>query len=310
MRGWPAVRAFVVGAGLLGLGVAASACGPGKVDWSDGAVAKGEQGVQAHVINSQVAVGPTRLGFGLFDKDGALIHDAKGTVKLFTLKGDEPTEAGEHELRAVHVDEKAHPGHDHDPLATMYVANVDIDHKEWWGAELHIQAGGKKYTQLRTRFFAAEKATVPGIGKPAPRTNQPVLRNVKDIAEIDSSTPPLPQLHELTVAEAIDTKKPSVIAFATPAFCQTRFCGPVVEGVVAPLAQEYKGRVNFVHIEPYRLAEARQGRLVPIPEMAEWGLASEPYIFVLDGKGLVAAQFEGIVEKDEVSAVLDRLIKG
>ena len=59
----------------------------------------------------------------------------------------------------------------------------------------------------------------------------------------------------MTVAEAIDTKKPTLIAFATPAFCQTRFCGPVIEEVVAPLAKDYRGRANFVHIEPYRLVD-------------------------------------------------------
>jgi predicted transcriptional regulator len=44
--------------------------------------------------------------------------------------------------------------------------------------------------------------------------------------------------------------------------------------------------------------------------MSQWNLATEPYLFVLDGSGRVAAQFEGIVEHDEVAAVLDRLLKG
>jgi hypothetical protein len=63
----------------------------------------------------------------------------------------------------------------------------------------------------------------------------------------------------MTVAEAIQSKKPTVVTFATPAFCQTRFCGPVVDEVVLPLAKDYAGRANFIHIEPYNLAEARQG---------------------------------------------------
>ena len=310
MPRWFTVRTLTATLGIALLGATVVACGPGTVDWSDDAVAKGDGGLTVRVINSQVAVGPTRLAFGIFNKDGALVHDATGTVKLVRLDAqNKPTAAGERELRAVHIDEQAHSGHVHDPLATMYVANVDIDQKEYWGAQFDVKAGGKRYQNLRARFFVAEKSVVPGIGQPAPRTEQPTTRTAK-IADIDSSTPPRPELHDMTVAEAIDTKKPTLIAFATPAFCQTRFCGPVIEEVVAPLAKDYRGRANFVHIEPYRLADARQGKLVPIAEMTQWNLATEPYLFVLDGSGRVAAQFEGIVEKDEVAAVLDRLLKG
>lgn len=311
MPGWPSTRALatLVGAALIGL--TAVACGPQAADWSDDGIARGDSGMRVHVINSQVAVGPTRLAFGIFAKDGSLVHNATGTVKLVRLDAENrATTVGERDLRAVHIDEQTHSGHDHDPLATMYIAHTDIDRKDWWGAEFDIKVDGKRYRNLRARFFAAEQATVPGIGKPAPRTTQPTSRTVQDIAQIDSSLPPHPELHDMTVAEAIDTKRPSVIAFATPAFCQTRFCGPVIEEVVWPLAKDYRSRANFVHIEPYRLADARQGKLVPIAEMAQWGLATEPYIFVLDGSGRVAAQFEGIVEKDEVAAVLDRLLKG
>ena len=311
MPRWLTARAITAALGLALLGASAAACGPKAVDWSEDAVAKGDGGITAHVINSQVAVGPTRLAIGIFNKDGGLVHDATGTMKLVRLDAEnKPTAAGERELRAVHIDEQAHTGHVHDPLATMYVANVDIDQKDYWGATLDVKIAGKRYQNLRIRFFVAEQSVVPGSGQPAPRTTQPTIRTVQDIKEIDSSIPPRPELHDMTVAEAIDSKKPTLVAFATPAFCQTRFCGPVVEEVVVPLSKEYRGRANFVHIEPYRLAEARQGKLVPIAEMAQWNLASEPYLFVLDGSGRVAAQFEGIVEKDEVAAVLDRLLKG
>jgi hypothetical protein len=281
-----------------------SACSSG---WSQDAVAKGDQGVQLQVINSQVTVGAARLAFGLFADNGTLVQDATGRVRLFHLDGDKAEAAGEYDLRAISIHDTTAS---HAPLATMYIAYANIDRKGDWGAELIIEAGGKHIDHLRTRFLAQETGTVPEVGAPAPRTTQPVLRDVKDITEIDSSTPPRPALHTMTVAEAIDSKKPTVVAFATPAFCQTRFCGPVVDEVVEPLSKDYAGRANFIHIEPYKLAEARQGRLIPIDEMTQWGLATEPYIFVIDATGRVAAQFEGITAKDEVAAVLDRLLKG
>ena len=307
----------VLGTAAACLAVATiTACGAGGGGWSEAALAKAKSGVSVVVINSQPAVGPNRLGFGLIADDGSLLQAATGTVRLYRLNGEDAIAAGEHPLTAVSLREAPdHPhaagtpaGHLHDPLATMYVANVDLAQGDWWGAEIAVRAGDKQYPPLRVRFFVAARSTVPALGAPAPRTTQHVLRDVQSIADIDSSVPPRPELHSVTVAEAIASGKPALVAFATPAFCQTRFCGPVVESVVAPLAKEYAGRASFIHIEPYNLVEARKGRLVPIKELEQWGLASEPYLFVLDREGRVAAQFEGISEHDEVARALDRVL--
>jgi hypothetical protein len=300
---------------LIPLALLASACGSADPGWSPDAVELGEHGVKVMVVNSQIGLGQNRLAFGLIADDGSLVQDAQGTLHLYRLNGDEAVDAGEHELRPVtlressthlHGDGTAHLHSD--PVATMYVANVDLHHTDWWGAEFAVRARGKEHKYLRTRFFVDESTSVPAVGAAAPRTTQLVARDVKDVAEIDSSTPPRPALHQLTVAEAIDSGKPSLIAFATPAFCQTRFCGPVIDSVVVPLAEQYQGRANFVHIEPYSVPDARRGRLVPAPAMEQWGLTSEPYLFVLDANGRVAARFEGITERDEVAAALDRVL--
>jgi hypothetical protein len=42
--------------------------------------------------------------------------------------------------------------------------------------------------------------------------------------------------------------------------------------------------------------------------MEQWGLTSEPYLFLLDGEGRVAARFEGITEPAEVSEAIDRVL--
>jgi hypothetical protein len=137
---------------------------------------------------------------------------------------------------------------------------------------------------------------------------QQTLRDVGDISEIDSSSPPRTAMHELTIAEAIDSGRPTVVAFATPAFCQSRVCGPFMDTVVDPLFQRYGDRVNFVHVEPYVLGKARQGQLVPIPAAEEWGLQTEPWLFIIDRQGRVAAKLEAIVALDEVEPVLERVL--
>ena len=272
--------------------------------------AASQQGVQAQVVNSQIGLGPTRLAFGLIASDGSLLQDASGKVHLEAEVGK--ASLGDVDLKSVALFET--PTHTQangtpvEPIATMYITNVDLAQTGWWSADISVKAAGKQYDDIKTRFFVDDHTTVPAIGAMAPRSTQPTIADVPDVSDIDSSTPPRPQLHDMTVAQAIDSKKPTVVAFATPAFCQTRFCGPVVDTVVAPLAQDYAGRANFIHIEPYKLADARQGRLVPVPEMEQWGLTSEPYLFVLDSSGKVAAKFEGITQKDEVAAALDKVL--
>jgi hypothetical protein len=95
-----------------------------------------------------------------------------------------------------------------------------------------------------------------------------------------------------------------VIAFATPAFCQSRICGPTME-VMDELYSKYGDAAAFVHVEPYDLAMLRQqGQFQLAPAAAEWRLPSEPWVFVVDRQGRLAAKFEGIVTLEDVETAL------
>ncbi len=199
------------------------------------------------------------------------------------------------------------------PEIGSYVARVNFDLPGNWGVELSGDIQGKQFGPIRFRFDMLEKGVdkVPAIGDPAPRSKQLTLRDVKDISEIDTTNPPNPGMHNMTLAEALDTGKPIVLAFTTPAFCTSRTCGPVTDKVVVPLFQKYGDRAIFIHIEPYDLNLARTtGQLQPVPAMIEWGLPTEPWVFVIDKQGRVLGKFEGIMGIDEVEAVLQRAICG
>ena len=158
------------------------------------------------------------------------------------------------------------------------------------------------------RIRVGERTPEPAIGDGVPASEQLVLRDVDDIATIDTSATPRAALHEQTIAEALDRGRPLVIAFATPLFCQTRLCGPVVDEVVAPVWERYGDRIEVLHIEPYDVPLARSGQLVPVPAMLEWHLDTEPWVFVLDSEGRVVAKFEGIMSLDEVTAAVELVL--
>ena len=299
--------------------LAAAACGGGDGgapaaarDFSARAVgAAFDPEAQAQVLNSALAAGPNRLAFGLFRSDRSLILDAAGSVRLYRLDGSGAgTFAAEHELRRAAV---AHPAAHHgaggghgDEFAAILYAHVVFDRPGDWGAELAVEIGGESRRLLAQPFDVFARTPEPHVGDPLPASTHLTLRDVDDVAEVSSSRRPIPAMNELTVAEALATGQPVLVAIATPAFCRTRFCGPLLEEVVAPLWEEFGGAVRFVHVEPFELAEARSnGRLVPVPLMAEWRLQTEPWIFVAGRDGLVAAKFEGIASIGEVRDALE-----
>jgi hypothetical protein len=317
-RGWIAVLA---GAALL-----AVSCSGGADDLVSGSFGR-DGGVAADapftaiIANSPPGVGPNRLAIALSD-GGALLSDATVDARLYWL-GDQSDSEASPELRGEmpliprtlvsSTDHKHDDGalHEHlAALATVYVARVEFDAVGWWGVALDVEREGERYEELQARFWVSEDSNEPGIGDPVPRSEQQTLRDVDDISQIDSSSPPNPALHALTVAEALETGKPVVVAFVTPAFCQTRFCGPVLENVVTPAWEAYGERVEFLHIEPFDLAEARTGTLRPVPAVVEWGLISEPFVFVLNPDGTVAAKFEGVMETEEITTTLDAILEG
>ena len=267
-------------------------------------------------LNSQIEVGDQRFAIGLLTEENELSLNASLTFLFFTIEDEEGTLATEQPGTPVSLTESFVTMNEDGTLETRvgpevggYVAAVPFDRGGDWGVIVRGTLEDGSPVDLRLRFSVLDDSSIPRIGDPAPRSAQTVLRDVRDIVEIDSSNPPHPEMHEKTIAEALDTGKPVVIAFATPAFCTSRICGPVVDEVIVPLLEKYGGQVEFVHVEPYDLDTARSGGgLVGVPALLEWGIRTEPWVFVVDAQGKVASKFEGIMTEFEVDAAIQQVL--
>ena len=161
-------------------------------------------------------------------------------------------------------------------------------------------------------LFRSEAPSSIAIGSAAPKSVQLTLNDVSDLSDIDTADPPDPEWHRMTIAEAVASGKPVAIAFTTPGFCQTQMCAPMTQEL-AMLYEKYKDRMIFVHVEPYFLDRMRAGQCpnlgeCAVPTMEEWGLQTEPWIFIVDAEGKVAAKFEAFVMMGEVEAAFQRLL--
>ncbi|MBA2366314.1 MAG: hypothetical protein H0V77_07685 [Actinobacteria bacterium] len=108
----------------------------------------------------------------------------------------------------------------------------------------------------------------------------------------------------MSIAEALKAGKLTVIVFAKPKLCTSQVCGPTLT-IVKDIAKDFP-RVNFVHVEPDDLDKVPE-QLKPVPAVLAWGLPTEPWVFVTDKTGRVAAKYEGSVAPNELSALLRSL---
>jgi len=71
------------------------------------------------------------------------------------------------------------------------------------------------------------------------------------------------------------------------------------------LLPTYGDRVVFTHQEIWQ--DFATQRVSPTVE--EWHLQSEPWIFVVDGKGIIRAKFEGLTTTREIAAALQQILE-
>ena len=263
--------------------------------------------IQPVLVNSVLGLGANRVAVAFLDDGGRIVDDLEVRATLASADPAASTPA-EVTLSRLRIGEhSSHGGNTGDPLLTVYGATVQFPVAGKWSILLQPARSGIDLPRARAELTVVEELPWPTVGEAIPPTTQSVLRDVAELRAIDTSPTPDEPLHRLTIAEALELRRPLVIGFATPGFCESRMCGPVVEEVLRPLRERYGESIEVIHIEPFDLVRARAGELVPVPAMAEWGLSTEPWVFVVGPDGRVAALFEGPLTFGEVEDVIKAL---
>ena len=192
-----------------------------------------------------------------------------------------------------------------------YVTELTFDRPGDW--RLDIRVDGEPAGEASLSLEVAERSIVRDIGELAPFSNTKTLRSEGgDLSRLSTSSQPDPALYRMTVAEALISGKPSVIVFASPAFCTSPTCGPQVE-TVSELRQAHGDDADFVHIEVYGNPHEIQGDLsrgVYAPALSAWGIdtipgyLNESWVFVLGRDGRITARFEGYATVGELETAL------
>lgn len=249
------------------------------------------------LATSELVVGPNRLALGLLE-DNVPIEDAAQTdvhIRFFKLNGNQATLAGEED--AVFFGEGLGD-------RGTFIVHPTFDAAGPWGMEVQTTRPGQQPTTQRMQLEIKAESSAPTLGENAPRTKTPTQADVADLGLISSDATPDPRLHQLSVEQAVSSGKPSLILFATPGYCQTAVCGPGVD-VLETLADQFGDKINPVHVEVYQLPYDN-GKMVPA--MREWGLQTEPWLFLVDKNGTVAGRFEGGITVAELEPEVTKLL--
>lgn len=184
----------------------------------------------------------------------------------------------------------------------LYVARVSLDTPGNWSVALRPAGMGPTPA---TPFAVTDDVLVPEVGGAAPVV---ATRTSDDypLEELTSDPDPEPAFYALSLDEALGNGLPTVVVFATPAFCTSQTCGPLLDQVQA-LSSDHPD-VNFVHVEIYENLEAETfEELRTVAAVTEWGLPSEPWVFFIDAAGMVTARLEGAASEAEIDAALSSM---
>lgn len=184
-----------------------------------------------------------------------------------------------------------------------------------WVVEVATRVQGVGTVQGATQIEVLAEPQVPGEGERAPRSDNAVIgdRGIEPSA-LDSratggeSSIPDPELHQVSIADALRDRRYAVVVFSTPVYCVSRFCGPVTD-MVQGLVKSFDSVADFIHVEVWQDFENK----VPNPTANAWlnhdETFNEPWLFLIGPDGKILARWDNLFTAAEVTASLEDLIR-
>jgi hypothetical protein len=263
---------------------------------------------------SELATGGDRYGFGLFDRARKQISETPVALyveKSGTRKVLGPFLARDLPLEVKPAFQSETVAKDPDAAKSLYVTELQVEKAGDYAVLGVAKLDGRLVATSPIYLKVGAPSSVPKVGDPAPRIDTPTVKSVGgDISKIDTRTPP-DSMHDVNFADAIG-KRPIILLFATPALCQSRVCGPVVDIAEELKAESKSSDAAFIHMEIYNNNTIAPGCLEgtrPLnqcqrPQVLAYHLPTEPWAFAIDRHGKIVARLEGAFSKGELEGAV------
>ena len=246
------------------------------------------------VVSSDLSIGQQRVVIGALNPDNeSVVADEPVSFEFFRPDGSAAGATSGSFIWAI------------PDVRALWVTSFDFDTVGTW--TFGVRTSDDRLV-AGVPFPVDENSIAIGNGTPAPESITKTAAG-GSMAVISTDPDPDSRFYEMTVAEAVTSGRPSVIVFATPAFCTSATCGPSLD-IAKSLIDDFPG-TNWVHVEVFdNLEAATRDELVVVDAVTEWGLPTEPWVFVVDPEGIVIARFEGALGRDELASTLTSVQSG
>lgn len=237
--------------------------------------------------------GTARLPFGLFNDSQEKV-DRPSAVYVARRGKDEARGPYPATLNSLSVSApfRSQSVVESDPQS-VFVAQVPFDSTGGYQV-LILTKNGKGWNAGVAAIPVKANRDVPAVGDVAPRVSTPVAApGSRGLSAIDTRRPH-DEMHSVNFKDVVG-RKPVALLFATPQLCSSRLCGPVTD-IAAELQSKYGDKMTFIHNEVFIDNEPKKSYR---PQLRAFGLKTEPWLFVMDDSGRVAARLEGAIGFDE-----------
>ncbi|MDQ1418115.1 MAG: hypothetical protein QOJ52_77 [Acidimicrobiaceae bacterium] len=292
-------RNFLIGAATV-MGAAACSKGKGVIHVGDG------QGTQLNLLVTSGAVdGPGDQALSVFEAgiDQRVAYVLTGKNGLLTPgPGTTTLQVGTDQKRlgpAVPVEVHSDTGASTNTYLTTNYRFPAVG-TYWLRASFQGQTADSPVVVIDRK-----DAKIPLPGQKLISTPTPTDSDHRGVEPICTRTPPCP-FHTQSLDDALTKHLPMALLFATPALCESAFCGPVLDTLIAA-APAYAGKINFVHSEIFT---ALSRNAANTPAVLAYHLQSEPVLFLADANGVVVQRIDALFGKAEATAALARLATG
>jgi hypothetical protein len=303
-----------VAAGLLGV---ACSSGENNPSMSPSVSADSIQSLiaglpQLQLLSTETPVnpGPNRFAFALTNAQGGLATG--GSPQVYLAKDQTQKALGPYKASWYAFTGYGETG-DTSPqtnLSGTYSVQVEIPEVGNWAIAVVAGDGSQRFAATGS-LQVTDQPIPAAVGSKAISAKSPVATSDAKIAEI-CTRKPADKMHYISLDNALRNGKPTVVNFGTPLLCESRLCGPVIDEQILVFEKYGADRANFVHVEEFlpgpdlQPPSATEDNISPA--FKAWGFQSEPWILVIDAKGIITARFEGPVTAPEIEAVLEPLV--
>jgi hypothetical protein len=232
---------------------------------------------------------PQRLTFGLADKDGVILVKPPAATMDFRVTLDGKS-----------VATVTSPSHQADLPRPYYPL-------EFTPATpgLYTVVATVNGTSLQAQVQIPATTTVVGPGQPMIPVDTPTVANPRGVQLLCTRDPSCP-LHDVTLREALTGGTPVAFLVATPKFCQTAICGPVLDVLLSQ--KDRFPQIKMLHAEVYASeADAQPGREKLTDVVNAYGLTFEPALYLARADGTIAKRLDTIFDGVELHDALAQL---